>query len=191
MYKRLSSHLPSLDLDFNDIPDALRETATRVETAIQHARATHDVTAAWGASAGTTAPDPEGGAASASSTNVASNAASGVSKVDGVAPCTSIVVGDTGDLGDADEGSEGGTKTGAKTNVNSSFEGSCETVAVASYSSQPSRSKSNITEESASPTAAKYSRNKELSKKDEEENGENSDREKEEVDPDDEFDCLM
>ncbi|KAA0184727.1 hypothetical protein HAZT_HAZT009100 [Hyalella azteca] len=43
MYKRLSSHLPSLELpDFPDLPDALRETANRVETAIHNARSNHE-----------------------------------------------------------------------------------------------------------------------------------------------------
>ena len=43
MYKRLSSHLTSIDLpDFHDLPDALRETASRVESALQHARNTYE-----------------------------------------------------------------------------------------------------------------------------------------------------
>ncbi|KAL7634327.1 UNVERIFIED_CONTAM: hypothetical protein RMT77_014704 [Armadillidium vulgare] len=43
MYKRLSNHLTSIDLpDFHDFPDALRETASRVECAFQHARSTYE-----------------------------------------------------------------------------------------------------------------------------------------------------
>lgn len=43
MYKRLSNHLTSIDLpDFHDFPDALRETASRVECAFQHARNTYE-----------------------------------------------------------------------------------------------------------------------------------------------------
>lgn len=43
MYKRLSSHLPSLDLpDFPDLPDAFRETANRMETALHQAKTSYD-----------------------------------------------------------------------------------------------------------------------------------------------------
>lgn len=43
MYKRLSSHLTSLDLpDFPELPDALRETASRMENALHHARVSYD-----------------------------------------------------------------------------------------------------------------------------------------------------
>ena len=39
MYKRLSSHLTSIDLpDLPDLPDAFRETASKVESALQQAR---------------------------------------------------------------------------------------------------------------------------------------------------------
>lgn len=40
MYKRLSSHLTSIDL--HDFPDALRETASRVESALQQARSSYE-----------------------------------------------------------------------------------------------------------------------------------------------------
>lgn len=43
MYKRLSSHLTSIDLpDLPDLPDAFRETASRVESALQHARSSYE-----------------------------------------------------------------------------------------------------------------------------------------------------
>ena len=60
MYKRLSSHLTSLDLpDLPDIPDALRETASRMESAIHQARTTYDTTNNhnhWSDTTTTTAP---------------------------------------------------------------------------------------------------------------------------------------
>lgn len=43
MYKRLSSHITSIDLpDLPDLPDAFRETASRVESALQHARSSYE-----------------------------------------------------------------------------------------------------------------------------------------------------
>ena len=43
MYKRLSSHLTSMDLpDLPDFPDAFRETASRVECALQQARSSYE-----------------------------------------------------------------------------------------------------------------------------------------------------
>ncbi|XP_042855436.1 BLOC-1-related complex subunit 8 homolog [Penaeus japonicus] len=43
MYKRLSSHISSIDLpDLPDLPDAFRETASRVESALQHARSSYE-----------------------------------------------------------------------------------------------------------------------------------------------------
>lgn len=43
MYKRLSSHITSIDLpDLPDFPDAFRETASRVESALQHARNSYE-----------------------------------------------------------------------------------------------------------------------------------------------------
>ena len=43
MYKRLSSHITSIDLpDLPDFPDAFRETASRVESALQHARSSYE-----------------------------------------------------------------------------------------------------------------------------------------------------
>lgn len=43
MYKRLSSHITSIDLpDLPDLPDAFRETASRVESALQHARNSYE-----------------------------------------------------------------------------------------------------------------------------------------------------
>lgn len=43
MYKRLSSHITSIDLpDLPDLPDAFKETASRVESALQHARSSYE-----------------------------------------------------------------------------------------------------------------------------------------------------
>jgi len=43
MYKRFSSHLTSMDLpEMPDLPDAFRETASRVESALQHARNSYE-----------------------------------------------------------------------------------------------------------------------------------------------------
>lgn len=45
MYKRLSSHITSIDFpDLPEllVPDAFRETASRVESALQHARTSYE-----------------------------------------------------------------------------------------------------------------------------------------------------
>ncbi|KAK4311047.1 hypothetical protein Pmani_017426 [Petrolisthes manimaculis] len=45
MYKRLSSHITSIDFpDLPEllVPDAFRETASRVESALQHARSSYE-----------------------------------------------------------------------------------------------------------------------------------------------------
>ena len=43
MYKRFSSHLTSMDLpDLPELPDAFRETASRVESALQSARNSYE-----------------------------------------------------------------------------------------------------------------------------------------------------
>lgn len=180
MYKRLSSHLPSLDLpDFPDLPDALRETANRMETALHQAKTTYDSHQAAQQPARGAPPSSAKAARTQIKTSIATQKANSSSN-------STSIVRDAVNLDTTEQKQANGSRAPAAPNTNNDQ----QTIQPITCSlSSPISSKVTVTQEVAS--FVQSTDENEIFPHSTRSKSDSATPKESEVDPDEEYDCLM